>query len=177
MQTQKKTLKSLDTALLSTRKFHLVCREKEHGLSGYVPDPFWAELPYTDIHLSITPDILHQVYSGVFAHMLSWCKDAIKETELDERVKRLPPSHGIRHFQKGFSAMSNITGSERKQMAKILLGCIIGGVPKDIIWICRALLDFIYLAQYSSHSKETARYQAIVSHYVTRFYFLCLSIY
>ena len=43
-------------------------------------------------------------------------------------------------------------------MAKILLGCIIGGVPKDIIWICRALLDFIYLAQYSSHSKETLGY-------------------
>ena len=65
--------------------------------------------------------------------MLSWCKAAIKETELDEWVKCLPPSHGIRHFQKGFSAMSNITGSERKQMAKILLGCIIGGVPKDVI--------------------------------------------
>ena len=76
-RTQKATLESIDTALSSTKKFHLVCCEKEHGLSGYVPDPFWAELPYTDIHLSITPDVLHQLYSGVFAHMLSWCKDCI----------------------------------------------------------------------------------------------------
>ena len=109
-----------------------MCREKAHGLSGYVPDPFWAELPYTDIHLSITPDILHQLYSGVFAHMLKWCKDCMHKGELDERVKRLPPSHGIRYFHKGLSVLANATGSERKQTAKILLGCIIGDVPKEV---------------------------------------------
>ena len=151
-------MESIDLALASTRKFHLVCREKEHGLSGYVPDPFWADLPYTDIHLSITPDILHQLYSGVFAHMLKWCKDCMQKGELDERVKCLPLSHGIRHFPKGFSVLANITGSERKQMAKVLLGCIIGCVPKHVIQICRALLEFVYLAQYSSHSKETLEY-------------------
>lgn len=135
-----------------------MCREKAHGLSGYVPDPFWAELPYTDIHLSITPDILHQLYSGVFAHMLKWCKDCMHKGELDERVKRLPPSHGIHYFHKGLSVLANATGSERKQIAKILLGCIIGDVPKEVIQLCCALLNFIYLAQYSSHSKETLGY-------------------
>ena len=103
LRTQVQTLASIDTALESKRKFHLVCRDKEHGLRGYVPDPFWADLPYTDIHMSITPDVLHQLYSGVFAHLLSWCRDSISEKELDERVKRLPPSYGIRHFNKDFS--------------------------------------------------------------------------
>ena len=54
--------------------------------------------------------------------------------------------------------LANITGAERKQMAKILLGSIIGGVPRQVVQLCRALLDFIYLAQYSSHSKETLVY-------------------
>ena len=78
--------------------------------------------------------------------------------ELDERVKRLPPSHGIHYFHKGLSVLANATGSERKQNAKILLGCIIGDVPKEVIQLCCALLNFIYLAQYSSHSKETLGY-------------------
>ena len=43
-------------------------------------------------------------------------------------------------------------------MAKILLGSIIGGVPRRVVQLCRALLDFIYLAQYYSHSKETLVY-------------------
>lgn len=159
LRTQRGTLKSLDAALgHQKRSFHRVCRDKEHGLSGYVPEPFWENLPYADIHLSITPDVLHQLYSGVFVHMLGWCQTIVGKAELDERVKRLPPSFGIRQFSKGFSVLSNISGGERKHMAKILLGVIIGAVPKDVIHICRALLDFIYIAQYPSHSNETMEY-------------------
>ena len=43
-------------------------------------------------------------------------------------------------------------------MAKILLGCLVGALPKKAIIACRALLDFIYLAQYTTHDTITLGY-------------------
>ncbi|KAJ7939807.1 hypothetical protein B0H13DRAFT_1586826 [Mycena leptocephala] len=40
-------------------------------------------------------------------------------------------------------------------MARILLGCLIGRIPSQGITACRAILDFIYLAQYSTHDDGT----------------------
>ena len=43
-------------------------------------------------------------------------------------------------------------------MAKVLLGSIIGIVPRQAVKAIWLLLDFIYLAQYSSHSDKTLQY-------------------
>ena len=43
-------------------------------------------------------------------------------------------------------------------MAKILLGCLVGCMPAQGIEAVTALLDFIYLAQYSAHDFETLGY-------------------
>lgn len=43
-------------------------------------------------------------------------------------------------------------------MGKILLACVQASLPKRALTACRAILDFIYLAQYSAHSKETLQY-------------------
>jgi hypothetical protein len=44
-------------------------------------------------------------------------------------------------------------------MAKILLGCLIGSaMPKRAITAVRAVLDFIYLAQYTLHDDDTLGY-------------------
>jgi len=43
-------------------------------------------------------------------------------------------------------------------MAKILLGCLVGIMAPSGIKAVKALLDFIYLAQYSTHSTETLIY-------------------
>ncbi|KAH9964004.1 hypothetical protein BJV74DRAFT_880007 [Russula compacta] len=69
--------------------------------------------------------------------------------ELDRRVRCLPPAYGLRHFKKGISTLSQISGTERKNMAKILLAGIIA---------CHSLLDFIYLAQYTTHDDLTLGY-------------------
>jgi len=55
-----------------------------------------------------------------------------------------------RHFKNGISALSQISGSERKNMAKILLGCLIGIMPKEAIKAVTALLDFIYHCLHST---------------------------
>lgn len=87
------------------------------------------------------------------------------EEELDRRLRCLPPSYGVRHFKNGISALSQISGPERKNMAKILLGCLIGSdMPNAGLTAVRAILDFIYLAQYSLHDDATLSYmQAALS--------------
>ena len=135
-----------------------LCMEQE--VSGSTRTPFWEGLPYTDIHLSIMPDVLHQLYQGVFKHMVAWCQDLLGPDELDRRLRCLPPAYGIRHFKNGISALSQITGKERKDMARVLLGCLIGKVPRNALLAFRALLDFIYIAQYPTHDDTTLKYLA-----------------
>ena len=50
-----------------------------------IQDPFWLNLPYINIYEAITPDILHQVYQGIFKHVLKWIYAACGEAEIDAR--------------------------------------------------------------------------------------------
>ncbi|EPS93667.1 hypothetical protein FOMPIDRAFT_1055780 [Fomitopsis schrenkii] len=131
---------------------------KEYNVSGYAVEPFWKGHTLTDIHSCITPDILHQLYQGVFKHVLEWCGDLMDEEELDRRIRTLPPALSTRHFKNRISSLSQVSGSERKDMARILLGCLVGCIPNDFMLTFRAILDFIYLAQYPAHDNTTLKY-------------------
>ena len=158
-RSQKWTSDTIDEAkriAKTTSQFHSYCMER--GVSGSVYTPFWADLPHTNIHTAITPDVLHQLYQGVFKHLTNWCMRTMTQEELDKRIRCLPPAYGLRHFKNGISALSQISGTERKHMAKILLGCLHGVLPKKCIIACRSLLDFIYLAQYTTHDEVTLGY-------------------
>uniref|UniRef100_A0A0W0FAD8 Uncharacterized protein n=1 Tax=Moniliophthora roreri TaxID=221103 RepID=A0A0W0FAD8_MONRR len=125
-------------------------------VSGYVFEPFWKDLPLTDIHFSITPDILHQLYQGVLRHLITWCQQILTKDELDRRIRCLSESYGVRHFKNGVSALSQISSTERKHMGKILLGCLVSSnMPKTVIVAVCAILNFIYLAQYSTHDDKS----------------------
>lgn len=137
-------------------KFHSLSQSQ--GVSGNVQRPFWEGFSYTDIHLSMTPDVLHQLYQGIFKHMVAWCAHFMHPSELDARIRALPPCFGVRHFQNGWTALSQISGRERKEMARILLGCLLGKVSRRVILAYCSLLDFIYLAQYPTHNDQTLSY-------------------
>ena len=159
LRTQKWTssiISNAKGAAKTTSQFHKMCMD--NNVSGSVYKPFWEGLPHTDIHTAITPDVLHQIYQGVFKHLTSWCRRIMDEGALDQRIRCLPPAYGVRHFKNGISALSQLSGMERKHMAKILLGCLVGVLPKKAIIACRALLDFIYLAQYTTHDTITLGY-------------------
>ncbi|KAF8911452.1 hypothetical protein CPB84DRAFT_1812314 [Gymnopilus junonius] len=91
-----------------------------NDVAGRVFTPFWQDLPFADIHKAIMPDILHQLYQGIFKHLVSWCQSV--------------------------------------NMAKILLGCLVSVMATPGIKAMKALLDFIYLAQYPTHNNETLGY-------------------
>ncbi|KAG1873158.1 hypothetical protein F4604DRAFT_1654403 [Suillus subluteus] len=132
----------------------------EAGIKPIV-HPYWEGLPFVNIFESITPDILHQLYQGLVKHLLAWLSDACGSAEIDARCRRLPPNHHIRHFTKGITTLSRLSGTEHNQICRFLLGIIIDiRLPNNmssarLLRAVRGLLDFLYLAQYPCHSSET----------------------
>ncbi|KAI0639530.1 hypothetical protein C8Q77DRAFT_1224356 [Trametes polyzona] len=150
-----------------------------------VQRPFWADLPYTDIFRAITSDVLHQLYQGVFKHLIAWLKSACGTGELDARIARLPPNHSIRIFYKGISHLSRISGAEHRQISRFLLSVVVdmdlpGGreTSHRLVRATRALLDFVFLAQYPVHSSATldALDRALASFHAERDVFITLGI-
>jgi hypothetical protein len=123
--------------------------------------PFWEDLPYADIFLSITPDILHQLYQGIIKHLLTWLKEAFGGAEIDARCERLPPNHNLRHFSKGITKLSRVSGKEHGDICRILLGLIVdlqlpgNRSPTQVICAVRAILDFLYIAQFPIQTTTT----------------------
>ncbi|KAI9068635.1 hypothetical protein FKP32DRAFT_1561245 [Trametes sanguinea] len=162
---QPRPLRDLEKVLVALGKidesyteFSRACRDA--GIKPIV-HPYWEDLPYVNIYRSITPDILHQLYQGVVKHLLSWLKEAYGSEEIDARCRRLPPNHNIRIFGNGISKLQRVTGKEHEDICRVLLGLVIGlplanGVsPARLLRAVRAVLDFLYLAQYPAHTTTT----------------------
>ena len=166
------TIKNLKEQSQTNNQFYRACLAEDIGTGVFVP--FWKDMPYTDIHGSITSDVLHQLHQGVLKHLISWIQDTMTKEELDRRIQCLPRAYGVRHFKSGFSVLAQISGPERKNMAKILLGCLIGKIPSRGLKACQAILDFLYLAQYTSHDDVTLQYMedALMKWKQNRDYFL-----
>ena len=145
---------SPDIHLMHLRQDPIVAAER-FGIRP-ITHPFWELLPHCNIFACITPDILHQLHKGVFKdHMSTWCTHLANQLETDHHFKSMPCHPSIRHFKKGISTISQWSGTEFKNMEKVFIGLISGAIPPDALYAARAVLDFIYLAQYPSHSSTT----------------------
>ena len=62
---------------------------------------------------------------------------------------------GLRHFKEGVSSVTQWTGTEHKEMEKVFLGVLAGGVNSKVLTVARSLLDFIYYSQFQLHTSKT----------------------
>ncbi|EKM48763.1 uncharacterized protein PHACADRAFT_202426 [Phanerochaete carnosa HHB-10118-sp] len=126
-----------------------------------VYQPFWEQLPYSDVYSAIISDILHQLLQGVIKYLVAWVKAAYSKDEINARCHCLPPNHNVWSFFKGITKLSRLTEREHTDICQILLGLVIGmrlpgGMSSvRLVKAVRALLDFVYLAQYPVHSTAT----------------------
>ena len=83
--------------------FHLVCQQ-----AGLKPifHPFWAALPFSDIFVSITPDILHQLLQGMMKHLIKWLIKIYSVAAIDAQCKAMPPCYNTMLFTKGIATLS-----------------------------------------------------------------------
>ncbi|PIL31105.1 hypothetical protein GSI_05801 [Ganoderma sinense ZZ0214-1] len=155
-----KVLDALAAADEGPRAFTRACRE-----AGIKPlyHPFWESLPYMNIYYAITPDILHQLYQGVVKHLIGWLQKACGADEIDARCRRMPRNNSLRHFSKGISCMSRVSGKEHRDMCRVLPGLILGlplpggASPTRLLRATKALLDFLYFAQYPTHHTSSLK--------------------
>ncbi|KAF8259555.1 hypothetical protein EI94DRAFT_1780663 [Lactarius quietus] len=169
---------NLDEALSMIDSFHVDPAQFLQASSRIhmkpVPNPFWLDLPHTNIYRSITPDVLHQLYQGIIKHLKMWILTACDPAEIDARCQQLPPNHHIRLFMKGISSLSRVTGQEHDQICRFLLGILIDiWLPNNLSNLCFlratcAILNFLYLSQYPIHTNTTLR---LLMESLTRFHF------
>ncbi|KAG8723518.1 hypothetical protein FRC09_003009 [Ceratobasidium sp. 395] len=119
---------------------------------GLMPvEPFWSKLPFVDAGSLFPPDLLHQLYKGVFKdHLLTWSAFALGKDVLNERFKSMSPHHGLRHFKDGILKAARWTGRELKEQTRVYLPTMAGEEHPEVMACARALMEFIFLAHSSS---------------------------
>ncbi|KAF8581783.1 hypothetical protein K439DRAFT_1647782 [Ramaria rubella] len=111
----------------------VMCRVQ---LSG-VEEPFWSDLPYTDICKVICNDVLHGLHKASSDHPADWSIKKIGDIEIDNCFPQLPKTPGYRHFSGGISKISQWSGRDD-----------IGAQSAGAIIATCAELDVIYHAQW-----------------------------
>lgn len=109
--------------------------------------PYWWDHPWSSGPGSIQPDLLHQLWKGIYTHLFEWWERLLGLDELDERYMGLPRYSGHRHYAEGISAISQWTGNEARGTARSCLAIVAGERTYSIVRATRCVMDFTYRAR------------------------------
>jgi hypothetical protein len=93
-------------------------------------------------------------------HLVHWVS-ALGPKEINMHCCQLPSNHNAQHFHKGITGLLRLTSQEHKGIYCILLGVIVNlplsgsQFSTSLAYAVCAMLDFIYLSQYSVHTTES----------------------
>ncbi|KAF9513022.1 hypothetical protein BS47DRAFT_1372641 [Hydnum rufescens UP504] len=90
-------------------------------------------------------------------HMMDWLTNSIGEAKLDHRFMAQPHRIGTRNFDSGISHYSQWSGKGHRDLEHHIIPVIAGadGSQPGVMKAMRALMDFIYIAQYPLQSDMT----------------------
>ncbi|KAG9090045.1 hypothetical protein FRC06_001241, partial [Ceratobasidium sp. 370] len=132
--------------------FHFRSKRELTSLSLKPVWPWWASLDHVNLATCLTPDLLHQLYQGIFkSHLIRWLQYLVGVKELDARFASMTQAAGMTHFGKGISHVQQWTGRESKEMLKQILPMVAGDLkPPKLTQLVWSAVDFIYRAHASS---------------------------
>ncbi|QRV89358.1 Zn-finger protein [Ceratobasidium sp. AG-Ba] len=109
--------------------------------------PFWAKLPYVRFGSCLTPDLLHQLYKGMYKHARGWVEILLGTKALNQRFMAMPGAKDLRWFKSGVTNVKVWTGRESRDMMRQFLPVAVDAqAPPDFVRMLHSLLDFSYLA-------------------------------
>src|SRR4051812_16103985 len=96
----------------------------------YTQNKLW-NIPRCDIYATIMSDLLHQIKSGLWLHLMNMFEKLILHIysnrqeahlyldEVDKRITLIPQFLGIKSFPNGIRNLNNITAREYEQIMKV----------------------------------------------------------
>jgi len=132
--------------------FWRACQSR--GLNG-VEQPFWRDWGDACPSIFLPHDPLHGSHKFFWDHVVKWAINIMTGPELDARLKSIQPRIGVRHWAQGVSGLKQVTGREYRELEKVFIAAINGGVPPPVLRALRALVDFIFQSQNLLFYKET----------------------
>ncbi len=144
----------LQTPNVNVTKFRHYKRQVLSLQLNGVYKPYWRNWKFADPSVFLTPDALHQWHKFFNDHILTWAKIILGKRELDRRYALLQRRIGYRHFSEGFTRFSQHTLRESRELQRTFIAIIAGHqkVNDSAMRAFRALLEFIYYAQFNTHS-------------------------
>ena len=107
----------------------------------------WRDWDLACPSIFLTHNALHGLHNFFWDHMVRWALNIMKDDEFNHRLKVLQPRIGIQHWTHGVSKLKQVTGREHRELEKVFIAVIAGGVSDDTLQAMRALLEFIFHAQ------------------------------
>ncbi|KAI5987805.1 hypothetical protein EDC04DRAFT_2873317 [Pisolithus marmoratus] len=142
-------------AELLVSEFSLDVLWDEYGIVGELI-PFTNDFLHADIYELIAPDLLHQIIKGAFKdHLVKWvekylclthgdsCANEILD-DIDCWIAAVAPFPRLWHFPQGHH-FKQWMGDNSKVLMKVYLPAIKGHVPKGIVCMFCAFLEFCYI--------------------------------
>ncbi|KAG7086185.1 hypothetical protein E1B28_002146 [Marasmius oreades] len=119
--------------------------------------PFTDQFPCADIHVLLTPDLLHQIIKGSFKdHIVTWICNYILEAygknsllilkDIDRRISAVPAFPGIRRFPDGRD-FAQWTGDDSKALMKVYIATVAGYIPREMVKALSSFLNLCYLVR------------------------------
>ncbi|KAF8157500.1 hypothetical protein BJ912DRAFT_866975 [Pholiota molesta] len=122
--------------------------------------PFTHGFPRADIHVLLSPDLLHQLIKGTFKdHLVTWVNEFLHirhgETraleiihDIDRRIRNkisaVPAYAGLRRFSEGRN-FEQWTGDDSKALMKVYIAAIAGHVPSEMVQCLATFMELCYI--------------------------------